>query len=78
MPGCGDDGRITAAVQSKLAEDPSLSGANQIYAQTRNHVVYLSGLVDTPFEQQQAEALARQIPGVTQVVDQIGLAGGAH
>ena len=42
-----------------------------IYAQTADHVVYLSGLTDTRSDKEKAEADAREIPGVNDVVNTI-------
>ena len=45
--------------------------AISIYVQTANHVVYLSGAVDTRIEKEEAEADARETAGVTDVVNTI-------
>ena len=37
---------------------------------------YLTGVVDTDYEQQMAEVVAREVPGVTNVINSIGLSGG--
>jgi osmotically-inducible protein OsmY len=44
--------------------------------QTLDHVVYLSGVVDTDLERQMAESVAREAPGVAKVINSIGLSGG--
>jgi osmotically-inducible protein OsmY len=77
-PACRDDRTITQQVQAALAKQPDLQAPNQVYVQTRHHVVYLSGLVDTPFQRQAAESLAASVPGVTRVANGIGLSGNAH
>jgi osmotically-inducible protein OsmY len=41
-----------------------------------DHVVYLSGLVDTDLERQMAESVAQEAKGVAKVVNSIGLSGG--
>jgi osmotically-inducible protein OsmY len=46
--------------------------------QTLNHVVYLTGLVDTDLERQMAESVALEAKGVAKVVNSIGLSGGAR
>jgi osmotically-inducible protein OsmY len=43
--------------------------------QTLDHVVYLNGVVDTPFEQRLAESVAGEAAGVKRVVNNIGLSG---
>ena len=70
---CPADAKITAEVQTLLAGSPSLGAPNQISVQTVNGVVYLRGLVSTPFQIENAGALARQAPGVTHVENQISL-----
>lgn len=71
--GCPGDATITASVQQSFAQHPAIEAPNLINVQTLNHVVYLYGLVDTDLQRQLAESLARQVPGVTRVVDSIGL-----
>jgi osmotically-inducible protein OsmY len=67
------DARITAQVKTLLAENGGLQAPNQIDVQSRNGVVYLHGLVDTPYEQAQAALLARQVPGVSRVENLIAV-----
>lgn len=62
---------ITASVEKRLQQDTVTAPANSIYVQTANHVVYLSGAVDTRIEKEEAEADARETPGVTDVVNTI-------
>lgn len=76
--GCADDGRIESEVRAALAREPALGAPNQVDVQTRRRIVYLTGLVDTPFEQQLAESIARSVPGVARVSDAIGLSGNAR
>jgi osmotically-inducible protein OsmY len=73
--GCPGDARITAEVQALLDQNPPLGAPNTVYVQTLDRVVYLSGLVDTPFEQRLAESVAGEAAGVTRVVNNIGLSG---
>jgi osmotically-inducible protein OsmY len=40
--------------------------------------VYLYGLVDTDYQRQIAESVARQVPGVSKVINSIGLAGNSR
>ena len=65
------DAKITADVQTRLREDTATAAPNLIYVQTSNHVVYLSGLVDTRSEKEAAEADARATAGVADVVNTI-------
>jgi osmotically-inducible protein OsmY len=50
-----------------------LEAPNLIRVQTLDHVVYLSGLVDTPLERQMAEAVALRATGVVRVVNSIAV-----
>jgi len=65
------DARITADVTAAIAQHRDLGPPNQIYIDTRDHVVYLSGMVITSLIEDTAEELARQVLGVTQVVSTI-------
>ena len=71
--GSPDDARITADVMEVIAEHRNLGAPNQIYVDTRDHVVYLSGEVTTSWMEYNAEDIARQVPGVTRVVSTIGV-----
>jgi osmotically-inducible protein OsmY len=76
--GCPDDRRITADVRTLFDQHPALEAPNLVTVQTVDQVVYLKGLVDTPYQQQLAAYLARQAAGVTRVVNMIGLSGDAR
>jgi hypothetical protein len=65
-----EDQSINQAVQSKINADPALSGA-AVTASTLNGVVTLKGSVASEAARQAAAADA-QMPGVTQVDNQIG------
>jgi osmotically-inducible protein OsmY len=67
------DSKITDNVKAQFEEHPGLGPPNWITVSTRNHVVYLSGLVDTGPESADAETIAREVPGVTQVVSSIAV-----
>ena len=68
-----EDSKIAADVQASLSQHPDLGPPNLIYVDVRDHVVYLSGLVNTELTIANAEALARQAPEVTRVVSLIGV-----
>jgi osmotically-inducible protein OsmY len=74
--GCSGDAEISAKVQALFDQHPSLEAPNQIHVQTVDGVVYLSGLVDTPFQRRLAESVALEAPGVTRAVNSIGLSNG--
>lgn len=66
------DTTITNAVKNKLAADPTTSAA-KINVDTANTVVTLSGSVPTAAEKSEAERIARNTQGVTQVVNNISV-----
>ena len=68
---CGQtDAGITTAVKSKLAADTTVK-AYEIDVDTRDHVVTLTGEVETAAAKDQALRLARETDGVRDVVDQL-------
>jgi osmotically-inducible protein OsmY len=50
-----------------------LEAPNELHVQTSNREVYLSGLVNSSSEQQLATLVAREAPGVANVINSIGL-----
>ena len=76
--GCPDDRRITAHVRALFDQHAALEAPNLVTVQTVDRVVYLKGLVDTPYQQQLAAYLASQTAGVTRVINMIGLSGEAR
>jgi osmotically-inducible protein OsmY len=67
------DGKITAAVRAQINQHSDVGAPDSVRVETREHVVYLSGFVSTGLMKQTAEDLARQTPGVTRVVNEIGI-----
>jgi osmotically-inducible protein OsmY len=67
--GCPGDAQITAQVKALFDKHPELG--TSIDVQTRDHVVYLYGLVDSPVGPEVAESVALGAPGVTRVVSSI-------
>src|ERR1700676_3112206 len=74
--GCPGDAEITAQVRALFDQHPALKPPNLLEVQTLDHVVYLTGVVDTDLERQMAESVAHEAKGVTRVVNSIGLSGG--
>jgi len=74
--GCPGDAEISAQVRALFERHPELEPPNLLDVQTVDHVVYLYGVVDTDFERLMAESVALQAPGVTKVVNSIGISGG--
>jgi hyperosmotically inducible periplasmic protein len=67
------DAGITTSVKSQFAAD-DLVKASQIDVDTQNHIVTLSGEVQSAEEKKQALDIARQTRGVSDVVDQLTVA----
>jgi osmotically-inducible protein OsmY len=75
LDGCPGDAKLAADVRTSFAEHSVLQPPNLLKVQAVNHVIYLYGLVDTDLERQIAESVALGTPGVTKVVNSIGLSG---
>jgi osmotically-inducible protein OsmY len=69
--GCPGDANITANVQAQFRQHPALEPPNLLHVQTLDHVVYLTGQVDTELERSMAESLALNVAGVKRVVNSI-------
>ena len=67
-----DDKTIEADVKHKLDKDP-LYKFSDVDVKTFNGVVQLSGFVNSDEQKRRAEEIARQTPGVQQVVNAIAL-----
>lgn len=65
-----DDNTITAKVKTKLVEDKA-ANLTRIGVTTVNGVVHLDGAVDQVNQKVRAEEFARQVEGVTNVVNNI-------
>jgi hypothetical protein len=83
LPGCRtnetpaaqvNDVEITADVKSKLANDIGLSTVPDISVNSTNGVVTLSGAVDSSATKAKAEEIARAVPHVVRVVNNIQIA----
>jgi osmotically-inducible protein OsmY len=73
-PGGGSgDAKITQNIEAQLDKHPDLGPPQEIEVQTENHVVYLSGLVDSGVAVADAESVARQAKGVSDVVNMIAV-----
>jgi hyperosmotically inducible periplasmic protein len=76
--GCSQtDAGVTTAVKSKLTAD-DLVKARDIHVYTNDHIVTLSGTVETAAEEAQALQIARDTKGVTSVVDEINVRAAAE
>ncbi len=70
---CSGDAEITEQVRTSLAQHTAVQSMGNIGVQTIDHVVYLTGLVDTGQERSIAESVAKETPGVTRVVNSISV-----
>ncbi len=61
------DANISANVHAVLEQSPALEAPNLINVQTRAGVVYLRGLVSTPYQVEAAGSLAARVPGVKHI-----------
>jgi osmotically-inducible protein OsmY len=71
--GCAGDAQITHKVQSLLRAHPALGPPNQLYVQTSDRVVFLTGQVATGYQREEAESVARTAPEVRQVINSVAL-----
>jgi len=67
-----DDSALTTKVKSTLLNDPQVSGL-AINVETFKGEVQLSGFANTEAERQRAAALAKKVPGVLAVTNDIRL-----
>ena len=65
--------RSPSEVQSLLREHPALGPPNQLYVQTSDRVVFLSGQVATDYQREEAESVARTAPEVRRVINSVAL-----
>jgi hypothetical protein len=70
---CGIDSRIHADVRAQFAQHAALEAPNRIDIQVIDRVVYLKGLVSTPYEQALAAQVAGEVRGVARVVNDVAL-----
>jgi len=71
--GCPADKKLTAQVEAAFQQYTELMPPNSLVVQTLGGVVYLNGQVATDLQRQKAVSVAKSVPGVTKVVDNISL-----
>lgn len=71
--GCPGDPEITAHAYSRLSQHPALGPPNQIYVQTSDRVVFLTGLVATDLQRTTAEAVVGEDPQVRKIINNIAV-----
>jgi osmotically-inducible protein OsmY len=64
---CPADAQISAEVRTLLSQSAALGAPNVISVQTIHSVVYLRGLVSTPYQIAEAGSIAERAPGVAHV-----------
>jgi len=69
-----DDLQITAQVKSKLASDVGISSVSNISVNSTNGVVTLAGQVDSADTKAKAEAVAKSVPKVVRIIDNLQVA----
>jgi osmotically-inducible protein OsmY len=67
------DEKITANVRTAIDQNPDLGPPGAIQVQTRNGVVYLSGLVDSSLSGENVVSVAHGVNGVTDVVSNVSV-----
>jgi osmotically-inducible protein OsmY len=70
----GSDATTTAEVKAKLLADTDVGGL-KIDVDTKDHVVTLTGTVDSAVEKAKALRIAGEVGGVTRVEDQLTIKG---
>lgn len=65
-----DDTTITARVKARMAQDQSVS-ASRIEVETLNGTVQLAGFATSQAEKERAAAIAREVPNVREVRNNI-------
>ena len=69
-----DDAQIVAEVKSKLAAEVGLSTVTNISVNSTNGVVTLAGQVDSQATKAKAETVAKNVPKVVRVIDNLQVA----
>jgi len=73
---CGaSDTGITTKVKAKIAADRTITNSDQISVTTQDKVVTLSGTADSDASKERAVTIARGTEGVTNVIDNMTVAG---
>jgi osmotically-inducible protein OsmY len=65
-----DDATITTQVKARFANDPKVS-AMAIQVETLKGAVQLSGFAKSSAERSNAEMIAKDVPGVTRIINNI-------
>ena len=68
-----EDRAVNARVQASLEQYPSLQAPNSVTVQTHERVVYLRGLVSTPYQKRLAGSVAAQAAQGLHIVNMIAV-----
>ena len=70
---CADDSQTTANIQALFDQRSEFKPPNFVYVKTVNHVVYLTGQVNTDLVRENAESIVRENADATRIVNSIAL-----
>ena len=70
---CNEDEATTAEVTRSLEVHPDLGPPGLLRVSTRDHTVYLHGIVSSGYQREIAESLAASTPGVVKVINDISI-----
>jgi osmotically-inducible protein OsmY len=70
---CAEDSQVTARIQTIFDQQPEFKPPNFVYVKTVNHVVYLTGQVNTDLVRENAESIIRDAADGGRVVNSIAL-----
>ena len=73
-----DDGSLTARVKTAIATEAGADKAMNVNVTTYGGTVQLSGFVDSPQAVQRAGEIARSVPGVRSVKNDLNVASAAR
>jgi osmotically-inducible protein OsmY len=73
LGGNAEDHVITARIQALLEQHAALQAPNLVTVQTIKHVVYLKGLVGTPYQRELAQSVVAQADEGLRVVNMIAV-----
>ena len=71
--GSPEDAKISAEVRALYEQNGARGAPDVISVQTQGGVVYLRGLVSTPYEIEEAGSLAARVPGALRVRNLLSL-----
>jgi osmotically-inducible protein OsmY len=73
LEGCPGDMSLSESVQQSINQHAEFGAPDSIKVMTIDHVVYLNGEVEGGLQKHNAEFVAKQVTGVTKVVNNIAV-----